>query len=123
MNIAPSIKNTTIHSLFYGLFIACIFINALPDYPKTAFLIGMLLVMLSYSARFHFLARKNIKTENTQLIIDGNLVSILYKWKWLSFLKLDFIKYESSPWRKGSKGTLEHYMFSKEDWALLRNMH
>ncbi|MFT6986805.1 MAG: hypothetical protein ACJAT7_002649 [Psychromonas sp.] len=121
MKITPNIKNMAVYTFIYGLFTSALLFSALIDYSNRALLVIMSLTKFVNVVRFIFIARKNIFFINDQLCINGSLVSVSHKNKWLAFLWLDSIEYESSPWKKSSMGTLSHYMFSKEQWTLLKS--
>ena len=119
MNITPNIKNTAVYAFIYGLFTSALFFSTIIDYSNRVLLIVMAVTIFVNAIRFTLIARKKINFINNQLSINGTLVSVSHKNKGLAFLWLDSIEYESSPWKKNSMGTLSHYMFSKQQWALL----
>jgi hypothetical protein len=121
MEITPNIKNMAVYSFLSGLFIWALFGIFLSDNYDLTLLAAIALIILINAIRLSLLKQKNINIENNQLFIEGTLVSVSYKYKWLAFIWLDSITYESSPWKKNVRGSLDHYMFSKEQWSLLKS--
>jgi hypothetical protein len=119
MNITPNIKNTAIYTFIYGLFTWVVLVSTIIDYSDRALLVVILLTISVNIIRFALIARKDINFKNNKLYINGTLVSVLHKNKRLDSLWLDSIEYESTPWKKKNMGSLSHYMFAKEQWALV----
>ena len=122
MNITPNIKNTTVYAFIYGLFTSVLLVSTIIDYSQKALLLVMSLTIFVNVIRFIMVARKSISFQNNNLYINDTLVSVSHKNKGLAFLWLDAIEYESTPWKKSNMGRLSHYMFSKEQWALLKGI-
>lgn len=122
MNIIPSIKNTVVYTIIYGLYLCALFLYIINNDSQVMLLISLLSIIVINIVRFLLLSKKGLKVENNNLFINKTLICTAHKYKWLAFLYLDEIKYEVSPWQKKCKGTLPHYMYSKKQWTLLKNI-
>jgi len=121
MVIAPNVKKMVFYTSTSGLFTWSLLSLFLTDNHKLI-LLAVLPVTIIINIMRLTLFKKEMNIVNNQLFVNGTLVSVSHRYKWLTVVRLDSIKYESTVWQKAITGSLDHYMFSKEQWALLKRI-
>lgn len=122
MKVIPNIKKVTLYTISYSFVMWFLFTYYQLGFSNLTLMMVTFLIIAIAVIRFLLLKQKDINIEHNQLVINGSPVAVSYKCKWLAFIWLDYISYENSPWKNNVTGTLDHYMFSKEQWALLKNL-